>query len=41
VVCGGNHDRLFQLSRLTARELLSDAIPVYYFVRERLNELSR
>jgi len=25
VVCGGNHDRLFQLSRLTARELLSDA----------------
>ena len=25
VVCGGNHDRLFQLSRLMARELLSDA----------------
>ena len=25
VVCGGNHDRLFQLSRLLARELLSDA----------------
>lgn len=25
VVCGGNHDRLFQLSRLTARELLSNA----------------
>ena len=23
VVCGGNHDRLFQLPRLTARELLS------------------
>src|SRR5579863_7984216 len=26
VVCGGNHDRLFQLARLMARELLSDAI---------------
>ena len=25
LVCGGNHDRLFQLSRLTARDLLSDA----------------
>jgi Icc-related predicted phosphoesterase len=25
VVCGGNHDRLFQLSRLLARELLSNA----------------
>jgi hypothetical protein len=26
VVCGGNHDRLFQLSRLTSRDLLSNAI---------------
>ena len=25
VVCGGNHDRLFQLSRLTSRDLLNDA----------------
>jgi len=25
LVCGGNHDRLFQLSRLLARELLTDA----------------